>query len=137
MAHFFAQIGHESGELRWTTEFASGDSYEGRQNLGNTEPGDGRRFKGRGLIQITGRANYVAFGRAIGSDFTSDANAALLGSDPNLAAYASCWFWKARGLNELADRDDIEGVTHRVNGGLNGFAQRVALLARSRFFFGC
>jgi len=137
MAHFFAQIGHESGELRWTSEFASGDSYEGREDLGNTQPGDGRRFKGRGLIQITGRANYVAFGKVVGSDFTSDASAALLASDPQLAVEASCWFWKEHGLNELADHDNIEAVTRRVNGGLNGLAQRTALLARSRFFFGC
>jgi putative chitinase len=137
MAHFFAQIGHESGELRWTTEFASGDAYEGRKDLGNDEPGDGRRFKGRGLMQITGRNNYIAFGKAVGTDYTNDANASLLSSDPHLAVEASCWFWKQRGLNELADRDDLEAVTHRVNGGINGLAQRATLLGRARFFFGC
>jgi putative chitinase len=134
MAHFLAQTGHESGELRWTSEFASGSAYEGRAGLGNTQPGDGQRFKGRGLIQITGRANYTAYSKASGTDFTTDATAVLLSHDPATAVAASCWFWNMKGLNELADRDDFVGITRRINGGTNGLAERAAILARARFF---
>ena len=134
MAHFLAQTGHESGELRWTYEFASGAAYEGRAGLGNTQQGDGERFKGRGLIQITGRANYTAYGKARGADYTTDGGAVLLSHDPANAVEVSCWFWKMKGLNELADQDDLVGITRRVNGGTNGLAERGAILARARFF---
>jgi putative chitinase len=131
-AHFLAQIGHESGELRFTEEIASGDAYEGRRDLGNTEAGDGRRFKGRGLIQLTGRANYRAFGQAIGVDL--QANPERVATDPDLAVEVACWFWKNRGLNALADHDDAEAVTRRINGGVNGLADRLRTLERARFF---
>ena len=133
-AHFLAQIGHESGELRYTEEIASGDAYEGRQDLGNKEVGDGRRFKGRGLIQLTGRANYRAFGQAIGVDLLADPQ--RVATDPDLAVAVACWFWKARGLNALADQDDAGAVTKRINGGLNGLADRLRKLERARFFLG-
>lgn len=133
-AHFLAQVGHESGELRYTEEIASGDAYEGRRDLGNTEPGDGRRFKGRGLIQLTGRANYRAFGEAIGVDLLSGDNPERLSTDPGLAVEVACWFWQARGLNVLADADDVYAVTRRINGGLNGLADRLRQLERARFF---
>jgi putative chitinase len=131
-AHFLAQIGHESGGLRWTEELASGESYEGRTDLGNDRPGDGRRFKGRGLIQLTGRANYRAFGEAVGQDLTSDAGACRVASEPALCVGAATWFWSRNGLNALADRDDLEAVTRRVNGGLNGLEDRAAYLRRAR-----
>jgi putative chitinase len=133
-AHFLAQVGHESGELRYTEEIASGDGYEGRLDLGNTEAGDGRRFKGRGLIQLTGRANYRAFGNAIGVDLLSGTNPQRVATDPDLAVEAACWFWQARGLNLLADADDAEAVTRRINGGLNGLTDRLRQLERARFF---
>lgn len=131
-AHFLAQIGHESGGLRWTEELASGEAYEGRADLGNRRPGDGRRFKGRGLIQLTGRANYRAFGEAVGQDLTSDAGACRVAEEPALCVGAATWFWSRNGLNALADRDDLEAVTRRVNGGLNGLADRAAYLRRAR-----
>lgn len=134
-AHFLAQVCHESGQLNYTEEIATGDAYENRVDLGNDQSGDGRRFKGRGLIQLTGRANYVAFGQALGRNFTTDVEAALLASDPDLACHVACWFWGGRGLNALADADDISRVTRRINGGLNGLADRQALYARARCLF--
>ena len=133
-AHFLAQLGHESGEFRFTEEIASGAAYEGRLDLGNTQPGDGKRFKGRGLIQITGRANYTAYGKFRGTDFTSDADAKQLSTNPSLAVDVSCWFWKTRGLNTLADADNVLGITKRINGGTNGLSDRKAKLARAKFF---
>jgi putative chitinase len=134
MAHFLAQVGHESGELRYCEEIASGDAYEGRKDLGNTQPGDGRRFKGRGLIQLTGRANYSAYSKARGIDYTTDQGAELLAGDPETAVDVACWFWTTHKLNALADKDDITTITKRINGGLNGFEDRQAKLARAKFF---
>ncbi|MBL9058487.1 MAG: peptidoglycan-binding protein [Mangrovicoccus sp.] len=134
-AHFLAQIGHESGSLRHVEEIASGTAYEGRTDLGNTQPGDGPRFKGRGLIQLTGRANYARFGEAIGRKAEILANPALLATDPALAVEAAGWFWSDRKLNALADRDDLRLITRRINGGLNGLAQRQALLGRIRALY--
>lgn len=134
MAHFLAQLGHESGEFRYTEELASGAAYEGRADLGNTEPGDGQRFKGRGLIQVTGRNNYTAFGKSRGLDYTTDSTARLLSTDPNLAVDASCWFWETNGLNGIADSDSVNAVTYKVNGGYNGLDDRKTKLARAKFF---
>lgn len=128
-AHFLAQIGHESGAFRWLEELASGNAYEGRADLGNTQPGDGARFKGRGLIQLTGRANYAAFGKVVGMDLVG--NPGLVASDPSLAVRAATWFWTNKSLNVAADADDIERVTRRVNGGLNGLADRMDYLDRA------
>ena len=133
-AHFLAQLGHESGELRYLEEIASGDAYEGRTDLGNTQSGDGRRFKGRGLIQLTGRANYKAYGDAIGIDLCSEDNCHRISTDPELAVDVACWFWQTRDLNTLADRDDVEGITRRINGGRNGLADRKRQLTRGKFF---
>ena len=133
-AHFLAQVGHESGELRYTEEIADGRAYEGRRDLGNTQAGDGPRFKGRGLIQLTGRANYRAYGAAVGIDLLSGDNARRVATDPDLAVDVACWFWETRGLNVLADRDDVTAVTRKINGGLNGFPDRQRQLARARFF---
>ena len=135
-AHFLAQVCHESGQLRYTEELASGAAYEGRLDLGNTQPGDGVRFKGRGLIQLTGRANYEAFGRAVGRSFDTDARAHQVSADPFLAATTAGWFWDARGLNQHADADDLQTITRRVNGGLNGLAERRMLYGRARCAFG-
>ncbi len=131
-SHFLAQIGHESGELRYTEELASGEAYEGRADLGNTQPGDGPRFKGRGLIQLTGRSNYADYGNDIGEDLLSDAGAKRVSDEDGLAVGVACWFWATRGLNRLADADDLEAVTRRINGGLNCLEHRRELLLRAR-----
>jgi putative chitinase len=123
-AAFIAQVGHESGQLAYVRELASGDAYEGRKDLGNTWPGDGRRFKGRGLIQITGRTNYAACGAALDLDLI--VTPALL-EQPDNACRSAGWFWKTHGLNALADTGDQTLVTRRVNGGTNGLADRLAL----------
>lgn len=129
-AHFLAQIGHESGDLLWTEELASGEAYEGRADLGNTQPGDGRRFKGRGFIQLTGRANYAAYGAAIGRDLLTDPGA--VSREPALCVGVATWFWTRHGLNALADTDDCEGITRRINGGHVGLADRRARLETAK-----
>jgi predicted chitinase len=133
-AHFLAQIGHESGELRFRDEIASGEAYEGRRDLGNTQPGDGPRFKGRGLIQLTGRANYREYGRAISREAELLANPELLTTDPDLCVDVAGWFWAKRHLNTLAEADDLTGITKRINGGLNGLEDRRRLLRRAKAF---
>lgn len=142
---FLAQVGHESGGLFFTEELASGDAYEGRKNLGNTQPGDGRRFKGRGLIQITGRANYKSIGASLGVDF--EKTPSLLGGKNihacttdqlKYAALSAGWYWNSRKLNDLADKIDVnkpvdEGtnletfkeITRKINGGFNGLPDRL------------
>lgn len=127
-AHFLAQLGHESGSLCFTAEIASGVAYEGRIDLGNTQPGDGPRFKGRGLIQITGRTNYTNYGNDRGQDYITGLNPNLLATDPNVAADCSGWFWATRRLNEVADNDDLLTITKRINGGTNGLDDRARRL---------
>lgn len=130
-AHFIAQIGHESGELRFREEIASGAAYEGRQDLGNTQPGDGCRFKGRGLIQLTGRANYAEYGRDIGREAELLEQPQCVADDPALCVDVAAWFWHKRKLNPLADQDDLLAITRRINGGLNGLDDRRRLLRRA------
>ncbi|MGI4848590.1 MAG: glycoside hydrolase family 19 protein [Janthinobacterium lividum] len=125
-AAFLAQVGHESGQLRYVEELASGRAYEGREDLGNTHPGDGVRYKGRGLIQVTGRANYEKCGAALGLDLV--AFPTQLAEVEN-ACRSAGWFWSAHGLNGLADYGDQVRVTRRVNGGTNGLEDRLALFA--------
>lgn len=133
-AHFLAQVGHESCELLYTEELASGTAYEGNLKLGNTQPGDGVRFKGRGLIQLTGRANYTAFGASAGRDFVTGDHPKLIATDPQLAVDAAIWFWKKHNLNAMADDDDVLQCTKCINGGTNGLEQREAMLARAKWF---
>jgi putative chitinase len=134
-AHFLAQLGHESGSLAYTEEIASGMAYEGRvKGLGNTEKGDGVRFKGRGLIQLTGRKNYAAYGESIGRDLTVDGNWNLVATDPELAVDAAGWYWETNELNALADSDNVEKITKVINGGHNGLHDRKAYLARAKWF---
>ena len=127
--HFIAQVAHESGGFRWRTELASGGEYEGRRDLGNVHPGDGRRYKGRSFIQVTGRTNYEQVSRALGVDFVRHPE--KLG-ERKWAARAAAWWWTTHGLNELADRNDVLAVTKRINGGTNGLDSRKAYLRRAR-----
>lgn len=128
-AAFLAQIAHESGGFRYVREIASGDAYEGRADLGNTEPGDGRRFRGRGLIQITGRSNYRDCGSALGVDLVGSPE---LLEGHGLACRSAAWFWFTRGLNELADAENFRKITLRINGGLTHYSERVLLWARAK-----
>ena len=126
---FLAQIAHESGGFRYARELASGEAYEGRADLGNTEPGDGVRFKGRGLLQITGRNNYNRVGDALGVNLIDDPSQLEY---PTLACRSAAWWWADRGLNDLADRGDFLRITKRINGGTNGWADRLALFERAK-----
>jgi putative chitinase len=132
VAHFLAQIGHESGDLQYSQELADGSAYEGRLDLGNTQPGDGPKFKGRGLIQLTGRANYAAYGKARNRDFVTPQNYLAIATDKNLVVDVSCWYWTTHNLNRLADNDDLNGITKAINGGLNGLSDRAAHLQRAK-----
>jgi predicted chitinase len=127
-AAFLAQLLHESAELRHFEELADGSAYEGRKDLGNTQAGDGPRFKGRGPIQLTGRANYAAAGEALGVDLVSSPQRA---ADAEVGFRVSAWFWNSRGLNKLADAGDFVGITRRINGGTNGLADREKFHARA------
>lgn len=126
---FLSQVAHESMSLFYTKEIASGARYENRLDLGNTQPGDGVRFKGRGLIQVTGRANYTALMMALDVDCIEHPE--LLES-PLLAARSAGWFWKTHGLNALADAGDQRAVTKRVNGGYNGLDERIAFFNQAK-----
>lgn len=132
-AMWCAQIGHESVGLKYMEEIASGAAYEGRRDLGNTQSGDGRRFKGRGPIQLTGRANYGAFSRWCASQGFVDDPAYFVKdpvavADPRWGFLAASWYWtvaRAR-LNAYADARDIVAATRAINGGVNGLADRTA-----------
>ncbi|QIK55024.1 glycoside hydrolase family 19 protein [Dysgonomonas sp. HDW5B] len=137
IAAFLAQIGHESGQLFYNEEIASGKAYEGRRDLGNTEKGDGVRFKGRGLIQITGRANYQKLtnemrGLPMGIDFVEEPD---LLKKPEYATKSACWWWHNRGLNELADENtevNFKRITRIINGGYNGYEDRYKIWQRAK-----
>lgn len=136
IAHFISQVAHESAQLNFVKEIASGAAYDtGRlaARLGNTPTadGDGQKYKGRGLIQLTGLANYKAFLSYLGGAPDIVSKPQLL-EQPHLAVMVSCWFWKTKRLNELADGDDILAITKRINGGYNGLEQRKEFLKRAK-----
>jgi predicted chitinase len=124
-----AQWAHESANFSTREEFASGEQYEGRRDLGNTQPGDGKRFKGRGRIQITGRTNYMAIAKALSIDCVKQP--AILATSPHSEIASGQW-WQDHACNAFCDRDDFIGLTKRINGGLNGLDDRQRLLARAR-----
>lgn len=130
--HFLAQIGHESGQLRYREEIASGSDYENRQDLGNVKPGDGRKFKGRGLIQLTGRSNYLHYDVDRQLNGQLMAHPERLAESPELCCDVAGWFWTGRHLNTLADSDDISAITKKINGGFNGLKERKWLLIRAK-----
>lgn len=159
VAHFLAQVGHESGGFRYTKEIwtnsSAQQSYEGAKRLGNTEPGDGERFMGRSPIQLTGRRNYTLASQALGVDLVAQPH---LAERPDIGMQIAAWFWtdgagqnlgrrakevlKGRygmgeelNLNVLADLDDVEAITYCVNGGLNGYQHRCEILQRARNVF--
>jgi predicted chitinase len=120
-AMFLAQMAHESGNFRYDEEIASGQAYEGRSDLGNTQPGDGVRYKGRGYIQLTGRANYRDYGNKLGVDLENNPD---LAKDPNIAADIAIAYWQQRVDRNAARAGDVRTVTRNINGGLNGLADR-------------
>ncbi|HEY3448034.1 MAG TPA: LysM peptidoglycan-binding domain-containing protein [Myxococcales bacterium] len=132
-AAFLAQLAHESVGLTAFEEYASGAAYEGRTDLGNTQPGDGVRFKGRGPIQLTGRSNYRAAGQALGLDLEGNPSRA---ADIDVGFRTAVWFWNSRNLNFYADNGNFDAITYRVNGGYNGKAARDAYYARAKQVLG-
>lgn len=140
---FLAQIGHESGRLTYVRELWNPAQcpwqlrYEGRADLGNAQPGDGMRFMGRGLIQITGRANNRACGEALGLPL--EEHPELLEEYDN-AACSAAWFWATHGCNQYADIGDLDGVSDVINlgrktvrvGDSNGYADRLAIYNRAK-----
>lgn len=129
VCHLLAQLAHESAGFQTLEEYASGAAYEGRKDLGNTVKGDGVRFKGRGYIQLTGRANYTNYGKRIGVDLVTNPSLAAV---PKNALKLALEYWAAKGLNNLADRDDLVGITRKINGGTNGLKDRQAYLTRAK-----
>jgi putative chitinase len=127
--HFMAQIAHESDGFKTTREYASGAAYEGRKDLGNTQPGDGRRYRGRGLIQLTGRDNVTRASEHFDRPYVEQPE--LLEKFPD-ALLAALWFWNWRNINAPADRDDVVRVTRLINGGTNGLKDRKTYLERAK-----
>jgi len=147
-AHFLAQACHESDYFKTTQEYASGKAYEGRADLGNTQAGDGVKFKGRGIFQTTGRANYLQLGitKGDGSLFVNDPKLLEL---PENAVWSACEYWKSRGLNDIANHSDtdklnkkykgniiqvspVEYISLRINGGYNGMEERKKFYQRAK-----
>jgi putative chitinase len=134
---FLAQIAHESGEFKYLEELwgptDAQKHYEPpskkADELGNKETGDGKRFKGRGAIQLTGRANYIKFGEMLDLDLVNHPDWA---AEPQVAFRVSGAFWKSNGLNELADHQQFEAITRRINGGLTGQSERLKFYQRAK-----
>lgn len=130
-AAFLAQVGHESGGLKYTRELwgptPAQVRYEGRADLGNTQPGDGSKYRGRGFLQITGRANYTAAGKALHLDLIGHPE---ILEEPDMCALSAAWWWASHGLNAMADdtsRESFVRMTKIINGGTNGLDDRLKL----------
>lgn len=140
-AHFLAQAAYESGELRSLEEAWTGSPAQLRYEppgplaaqLGNTEPGDGRKYRGRGYVSLTGKANYKTYGAALGIDLLADPD---LAARWDVGARVFGVYWKTRQLNTLADNDDLPGITRRISGGLPGIETRALYLARAKAALG-
>lgn len=129
IAHFLGQLGIESDHYRTYEEYASGQAYEGRRDLGNVKVGDGRRYKGRGPIQITGRFNYRKYGKKLGVDLE---NNPTLAEDPRIGLLIAGQYWYDHGLNQLADQDNGKQITRKINGGYNHLKERLAMTERAK-----
>ncbi len=143
-ACFIAQIAHESDSFHAVKEYGTGKEYEGREDLGNTEPGDGIKFKGRGLIQVTGKSNYNLCSIFLFGDKRLLDEPDLL-EEPESALGSACWYWTKNQLNDICDKDDkwihvwknkpynkFQWLTVRINGGLNGYASRLNFYNRAK-----
>lgn len=141
IAAFLSQVAVESGELRYAREIASGAAYEGRASLGNTQKGDGKLFRGRGLIQLTGRSNYVALMMTLGIDCVNHPEIVEL---PENSCRSAAWFWREHNLNKWADMPDFDGVCDAINrghktrviGDANGYAERLKYYERAKKILG-
>lgn len=129
ISHFMGQVTHECAGFRTTEEFASGSAYEGRTDLGNIHSGDGKRYKGRGLIQLTGRDNYRTIGQILELPLEDNPE---LAAEPVTSLKIACEYWKKRNINASADRDDLISCTKLVNGGLNGLEDRRTYLQKAK-----
>jgi putative chitinase len=133
LAHFLAQVLHESGEFQYTEEIADGSEYEDRSDLGNVDAGDGSKYKGRGLIQVTGHSNYFEISKATGVDYVSNPKKLAQSPDCVLSAF---WFWNSRNLSKYADEDNFDAITLTVNGGYNGYDSRLNYLKQAKLVLG-
>lgn len=136
LAHFLSQTSYETDRFSTLREYASGQAYEGRADLGNTRPGDGRRYPGRSLIQVTGRSNYRNLTNWLRSGPVPDAPdfeamPALLEEFP-WAIWSAVWYWTVKNLNVLADRDEVLVITKKINGGKIGLSERIDALSRAK-----
>ena len=129
LAHFLSQIAWESDHFRTLQEYASGQAYEGRRDLGNVNRGDGVRYKGRGVIQCTGKANYDKYGKLLNLDLVDHPEWV---ATPHVSMLIAGEYWKRTNLNHWADEDDVRQVTHIINGGFNGLDGRKAMLVRAK-----
>ena len=134
VAAFLAQLCHESGGFNHMRELGGAKyfaKYDGRKDLGNTEPGDGARFRGRGLIQLTGRGNYGKFGNLLGIDLIDSPQKA---EDPEFAVQLACLYWTSHHLNELADQMYFTRITRLINGGTNGLQDRLNIYHKLMYY---
>lgn len=130
VSHFLAQVGHESAGFKYVRELGNRayfQRYEGRADLGNNRPGDGYTYRGRGFIQLTGRANYKRYGEYLNLDLVNNPE---LAADPQVALLIAAKYWSIKNLNQFADRDDINTITKRINGGYNGLQDRKRYLQK-------
>jgi putative chitinase len=137
LAAFMAQAAHETDGFRTLEEYASGAKYEGRTDLGNTQKGDGVKFKGRGIFQITGRANYARISQKMFGDDRLLRNPELL-EKPEYAAQSAMIYWNEKNLNKLADKGTVtsfNAITKAINGGYNGLEDRKAYYERAKTVF--
>lgn len=136
LANFVGQAAHESGGFKYLRELwgptDTQKRYEGRSDLGNNQPGDGYRFRGRGIFQLTGRANYAAAGQRIWQPLVDQPE---LAERPDIAVHTACDFWQSRGLSQLADSGLEDTITRRINGGTNGMVERRKYVARAKGLF--
>lgn len=132
-AHFLAQAAHETDQFRTLHEYwgptPAQRRYEGRADLGNSQPGDGYRYRGRGIFQLTGRFNYRQIGEALKLDLE---NNPALAAEAAVSVQIACYYWKVRDLNKLADADDVREITKKINGGTNGLQERIDCLLRAK-----
>ena len=131
ICHFLAQAAHETDGFRTLEEYGGPAyfiRYEGRRDLGNTQAGDGIRYHGRGIFQLTGRANYRRFGQLLGIDLETEPERA---KEPETSLRVAFAYWSERAINAAADVDEIERVTRLINGGRNGLAERTRYLEKA------